>query len=99
MANRYDIFARDKTSERWVCVATNLSADFSKWEAKQYQRVYSHVARVRAGHAPDDPSADYRQRSVDYGSAGQAGGFNGNVKGTHSLAKLIMNKCEWILRF
>ena len=61
MANRYDIFARDKTSERWVCVATNLSADFSKWEAKQYQRVYSHVARVLAGHAPDDPSADYRQ--------------------------------------
>ena len=54
---KYDIFVRDKPSERWVCMATNLSADFSKFEVKAYQRAYRHVCRVRAGSAPSDKGA------------------------------------------
>ena len=49
----YDIYIRGSDSVRWHCVATNLSEDFSKFEAKTYEKTGVQVARVKAGTVPD----------------------------------------------
>ena len=50
---RYDIFARKRKGERWECVATGLSEDYSKWEARNWGKAYRFVRRVPAGTSPE----------------------------------------------
>lgn len=55
---KWDIWIRGSESQRWICEATNLSDDFSKWEAKNYRRTGVQVARVKAGTTPVEPNVD-----------------------------------------
>ena len=46
MTKVYAVFARQHEGERWIAEGNNLSADYSKWTAKQLARAYKQVARV-----------------------------------------------------
>ena len=54
----FDIWIRGSDSVRWHCVATNLTDDFSKWEAKNYKRTGVQVARVKSGTTPTKANVD-----------------------------------------
>ena len=49
----YDIYIRKRRGERWQCVATDLSEDYSKWEARAWGKASRFVCRVPAGTSPE----------------------------------------------